>query len=84
MGITRTARDAFKADLATFKATNPTRAQLRKFAAAVVDAGNEWLSKFDAQEVAAPTDFAASKQAQYATFVAGIADPTIADRDDVP
>lgn len=57
MGIIATARSAFKASLVTFKATNPSRAQLRRFVAATV-------------------------QAQYSTFVAGLPEPTIADQDD--
>lgn len=70
MGIIKTARDDFAADVAAFKAAStPTRAQLRKYVAALVDAGNEWLAKRDAQDVAAPSAFASSKQAQFNTFV---------------
>jgi len=75
MGIIATARTAFRASLATFKASNPNRNQLRRFVAATVDAGNEWLAKFDAQESAAPADFAATKPALYA---AALPEPTLA------
>lgn len=68
MGIIATARTAFRASLATFKLTTPNRAQLRRFVAATVDAGNEWLAKRDAQENSAPVDFAASRTAQFKTF----------------
>lgn len=68
MGITATARTAFKAALTTFKATSPNRAQQRRFVAAVVDAGQEWLSKFDRQETEAPTGFAATRTSQFNTF----------------
>lgn len=78
MGIIATARTAFRSALATFKATGPTRAQLRRFVAATVDAGNEWLAKFDAQESAAPADFAATKPALYAAHLAALAaDPAV-------
>ena len=69
MGIQALARTAFRASLATFKATGPNRNQIRRFVAAIVDAGNEWLSKHDAQEAKAPADFAASKPAAFNTFV---------------
>lgn len=82
MGIIATARSAFKAALATFKATSPNRAQLRRFVAAIVDAGNEWLSKHDAQESAAPQAFADTRTAQFNTFVATLPEVTIEDRDD--
>ncbi len=78
MGILKTARTAFRASLATFKATSPNRNQLRRFVAATVDAGNEWLAKHDAQEQAAPADFAATKPALYATFTAALPEPTLA------
>jgi len=84
MGIITTARTAFRSALATFKATTPTRAQLRRFVAAIVDAGNEWLAKHDAQESAAPVDFAASRTAQFNTFVAALPEVTIDDKDDAP
>lgn len=71
MGIIATARVAFRSALTTFEATTPTRAQLRRFVAATVDAGNEWLAKHDAQETAAPKQFAATpaRAAQFAAFV---------------
>lgn len=81
MGIIKTATDQFQADVAAFKATNPTRAQKRKYVAAIVNAGNEWLAKFDAQDNAAPADFAASKAGQFQTFTDGIADPVLAPVD---
>jgi len=77
MGIIATARTAFRASLATFKLTNPTRAQLRRFVAATVDAGNEWLSKHDAQESAAPVAFAADRPAQYNAFVDALPEVTL-------
>jgi hypothetical protein len=78
MGIIRTARDDVAASIAAFKtATTPNRAQLRRYVAAIVDAGNEWLRKRDAQDGAAPADFAASRQAQFNAFVAEIPDPIL-------
>ena len=85
MGIISQARTAFRASVATFKATNPTRAQLRKFVAATVDAGNEWLAKYDAQDSAAPKLFADSKPAQFDSFVVALPEVTLgADPEDVP
>jgi hypothetical protein len=78
MGIIKQAHDQFDADRAAFKLANaPTRAQLRKYVAAMVDAGNEWLNKFDAQDASAPTDFAATKASQFATFTAALPDPVL-------
>lgn len=75
MGIIKTARDDFSAALAAFRAaTSPNRNQRRKYVAALVDAGNEWLAKHDAQEGAAPAAFAATRQGQYNTFVDGLPD----------
>lgn len=82
MGITATARTAFKAALSAFRATSPNRAQLRRFVAAVVDAGNEWLSKHDAQESNAAPGFATSRAAQFATYVAALPEVELDDRDD--
>lgn len=81
MGIIKQARDQFDADLTAFKLTSPTRAQKRKYVAALVNAGNEWLAKFDADESAAPVAFAATRAGQFNTFVDGIADPTLAPVD---
>ena len=78
MGIIKQARDQFAADVAAFKASNPTRAQMRKYVAALVDAGNEWLAKRDAQDAAAPADFAASKQGQFNAFVDALPDVNLA------
>lgn len=78
MGIINTARTDVNAARAAFKAaTTPTRAQLRKYAAASVDAWNEWLSKFDAQDSAAPVDFATSKAAQFKTFTDALPEPVL-------
>lgn len=77
MGIIKQARDQFAADVATFKGTAPTRAQLRKYVAAIKDAADEWLAKRDAQDNAAPSDFAASKQSQFDTFLDGLPDPDL-------
>lgn len=69
--------------LPALKAGTANRKQLRKQVAGLVNAAQEWLSKFDAQDSAAPGDFAASKPGQYQTFVdalpgvtVGAADPT--------
>lgn len=69
MGIIATARTAFRSALTSFEATTPNRAQLRRFVAATVDAGNEWLAKHDAQEVATPKQFAAGRAAQFTAFM---------------
>lgn len=77
MGITKRARTAAMAALDADTATNSlTKKQQRKYVAAMVDAGNEWLAKFDAQDSVAPAGFAASKQAQYDTYTAAL--PVIA------
>ncbi len=75
--ITTTARNAFRAALATFKATNPTRLQLRKFVAALVNAGNEWLTAHDRQEATAAQLFADSRSSQFASFVAALPEVTL-------
>lgn len=78
MGIIKKASDDFATDFADFKAAgSPTRAQRRKYVASIVNAGQEWLSKFDAQENAASADFAATKTAQYQTFTDALADPAL-------
>lgn len=77
MGIIKTARDDFDADVAAFKLSTPTRAQLRKYVAALVDAGNEWLSKRDAQDAAAPAGFAESRQAQFKSYVDALPDVSL-------
>ena len=82
MGIIATARTAFRSALATFKATSPNRNQLRRFVAAIVDSGHEWLARHDAQDNAAPADFAASRTAQFSAFVGALPEVTVDDRDD--
>lgn len=78
MGIIATARNDAAAAFAAFKlATTPNRTQKRRYVAALVTWGQEWLARFDEQENAAPADFAASKQAQFTTFVAALPDPTL-------
>lgn len=75
MGIGR--QQFITVDLPTLKAGTAGRAALRRQVAGLVAAGQEWLAKFDAQESAAPVDFAASRAAQYATFATAIPDPTL-------
>lgn len=78
MGINRKASDDFAATFSAFVAANgTTRAQRRKYVAQMVNSGNEWLAKFDAQDNAAPSDFAASKKSQFDTFTATLADPAL-------
>lgn len=83
MGI---GRQSFFVALDTIKATVTGRAARRRQVAALVNAGQEWLARFDAQEAAAATDFAASRPAQYATFVGALPEVTInaADPLDTP
>lgn len=70
MGIIATARNDAAAAFAAFKtATTPNRAQKRRYVAALVTWGQEWLARFDAQENAAAADFAASKPGQFNAFV---------------
>ena len=77
MGIIATARADATAAFAAFKlATTPNRAQRRKYDAALVTWGQEWLAKFDEQENAAPTDFAASKQGQFNAFLNALPEVT--------
>lgn len=78
MGILKQAADDFDADLAAFKLANtPTRAQKRKYIAALVTRGQELLAKLDAQDASAAADFAATKQAQFNTFVDALPEPTL-------
>ncbi len=81
MGIIKQARDQFAANVATFKGTAPSRTQMRKYVAAMKDAADEWLAKCDAQDNAAPNDFAASKQSQFNTFLDALPDPVLGDID---
>lgn len=77
MGIIATARNDAAAAFAAFKlATTPTRTQKRKYVAALVTWGQDWLAQHDAQENAAPVAFAESKPAQYATFVDALPEPS--------
>jgi hypothetical protein len=69
---------AFLTALGTIRAAVTGRAARRRQVANLVNAGNEWLARFDAQEGAAATDFAASRPAQYATFIDALPDVTIA------
>lgn len=78
MGIIKTARDDFSADVAAFKTiATPTRAQARKYVAALADAANEWLAKRDAQDAAAAPGFAATKRAQFNSYVDALPDVTL-------
>lgn len=60
-----------------------TRADRRAEVAAAVDLLNEWLAKRDAQDAAAAGNFAATKKAQFSTFVDALSDPDLAP-DPVP
>ena len=53
----------------------------RRQVAGLVTAGQEWLAKFDAADNAAASDFAASKPAQFTTFVDALPDPVLAAGD---
>ena len=77
MGIIATARADFTAAFAAFKATSPTRVQRRRYVAALVTAGQEWLAKHDAQDNAAAQVFADSKPAQFSTFVDALPEPAL-------
>lgn len=74
MGIRNDARNDFKADLAIWRSANPnaTRAQVRRYVAALTDAGQEWLAKRDAQDNTAAAAFAESRSAQFSSFVAAL------------
>jgi hypothetical protein len=75
MGI---GRDQFKdVALPALKAGTANRTQLRRQVAGLVTAGQEWLARFDAQESAAPADFAATRTAQFKTFTDALLDPTL-------
>lgn len=85
MGIIATAHADAAASFAAFKlATTPNRAQKRRYVAALVNWGNEWLAKFDAQDARSASDFAATKPAAFNTFtdalpesVLDVVDPTL-------
>lgn len=69
MGIVKQARDAVTAAFRAFVAVaSPSRAQKRKWWAAVADLANEWLAKFDRQEAEAAQAFADSKPSQFSSF----------------
>jgi hypothetical protein len=74
MGI---GRQQFIAALDAIKLAVSGRNARRRQVAALVTAGQEWLAKFDAQDNAAPADFAASRQSQFNTFVDALPDITI-------
>ena len=74
MGI---GRQALIAALPGLKAGTANRTQLRRQVAGLVTAGQEWLAKFDAADNAAASDFAASRQAAFNTFVDALPDPTL-------
>lgn len=78
MGI---GRQQFFAALAAIKANTTTRSQRRRQVAALVTAGQEWLALRDAQDAAAPADFAASKASQYATFLDALHEVTVSAAD---
>lgn len=70
MGIIATARNDAAAAFAAFKlASTPTRTQKRRYIAALVTWGQEWLARFDEQEAGAPVAFAESKAAQFNAFI---------------
>ena len=77
MGIIATARNDFTSAFAAFKLTTPTRTQRRRYVAALVTAGQEWLARFDAQDNASAADFAASKAAQFNAFVDALPEPAL-------
>ncbi len=78
MGINQQARADFSAIFAAFKAaTSPTRAQRRKYVAAIVDADNELLQKLDKQNTESAQAFADSKPSQYTAFVDALPDVTL-------
>ena len=78
MGIIATARNDAAAAFAAFRAaTTPNRAQRRKYVAALVTWGQEWLAKFDADDNGAAQAFADSKPGQFKTFVDALPDPAL-------
>jgi hypothetical protein len=77
MGIIKQAVDDFDAAVAAFKASGPTRAQKRRYIAAIANRAMELLSKLDAQDAQAAADFAASRPAQFANFVDALPEPTL-------
>lgn len=82
MGANKKAADDFDAILAAFKAANsPNRTQRRKYVAAIYNRAAEWLVNFDAQDVAALQDFAASKQSQFNAFSDALPDPSLSKVD---
>lgn len=76
MGIVTDARTDLRSVLAQ-RLPALTRAQCRRYVAAIVDAGQEWLAKRDAQDNPVAADFAASRPAQYQSFVAALPDVTL-------
>lgn len=76
MGIIADARTDLRALLAQRYATLP-RGQRRKYLAALGDGINELLAKRDAQDTGAAAGFAATRQAQFDTYVAALPDVTL-------
>lgn len=66
----RTLIDAIRAGTAS-------RKQLRNQVGDAVDLLNDFIAKLDRQEATATTDFAASRQGQFNTFVDALAEPPI-------
>lgn len=78
MGIRATAKQDLQAIFDAFKAAStPNRTQRRKCMAAIVEFGQAYLADFDAQDNAAPAGFAASRQAQFNTYLDGLAEPQL-------
>jgi len=77
-------RDQFIAALAAIKAGTAGRAARRRQVANLITAAQEWIGKFDTQEVSAPADFAASKPGQYSTFVDALPDVVVNPNDPPP
>lgn len=68
-------RDTFRlTTLPALRAATANRTQLRRQVAALVTAGQEWLARFDAQQNAAPADFAASRPGQFSTYLDSLPD----------
>ena len=78
MGIKTTARNDFLSVFTSFvSGSTPTRAQKRKYVAELGAVCNEWLYKWDAVDNDAANGFAASKQAQFKSYLDTLSDPTI-------
>lgn len=77
-------RDQFILALAAIRTGTGNRRALRRQVANLVNAGNEWLARFDAQQNAAPQSFADSRPAALNTLLDAQPEVTIptADPDD--